>query len=218
MKIFQHIDTLAGQKSFVFSEIRLAQFYGIELDDFAHEVAKLSLWLAEHQMNLEFFKEFGRTSPSLPLQNGGNIVHGNATRLDWEKVCPKEEGDEIYILGNPPYLGFKMQDKSQKMIWSLYLIILKFIKLDYICCWFYLGAKFIFGINAKCAFVSTNSISQGEQVELLWSHILAKNIEIDFAHQSFKWLNNAKSNANVIVVIIGLSNSTSNIKNYIMDI
>jgi hypothetical protein len=102
--------------SFAFSEIKLTQFYGIELDDFAHEVAILSLWLAEHQMNLEFYKAFGRTSPSLPLQNGGNIVHGNATRLDWEEVCPKNVGDEIYILGNPPYLVLENKIKNKKKI------------------------------------------------------------------------------------------------------
>ena len=213
IKIFKQIDILAKQKSFTFSEIRLAQFYGIELDDFAHEVAKLSLWLAEHQMNLEFFKEFGRTAPALPLQNGGNIVHGNATRLNWEEVCPKEDGDEIYILGNPPYLGFKMQDEFQKEdMFNVFTHLKNYKKLDYISCWFYKGAKYIKNINAKCAFVSTNSTNQGEQVELLWSHILDKNIEIDFAHQSFKWLNNAKSNANVTVVIVGLRNVSSNQK------
>ena len=207
MKIFQRIDILAGQKSFVFSEIRLAQFYGIELDDFAHEVAKLSLWLAEHQMNMLFKIKFDRTAPSLPLQNGGNIVHGNATRLDWEKVCPKEEEDEIYILGNPPYLGSSMQNKEQKED-KAYVFegIKNFKNLDYIACWFYLGAKYIKNIDAKFAFVSTNSISQGEQVAMLWSHIFDKDIEIFFAIPSFKWQNNAKSNANVIVAIIGLRN------------
>ncbi|MCK4442399.1 MAG: class I SAM-dependent DNA methyltransferase, partial [Sulfurovaceae bacterium] len=148
MKILKQIDILARQKSFVFSEILLSQFYGIELDDFAHEVAKLSLWLAEHQMNLEFFKEFGRISPSLPLQNGGNIVHGNATRLDWEKVCPKEEGDEIYILGNPPYLGSRNQNIEQKEDMK-YVFVKDYKSLDYIACWFYLGANYIRNINSK---------------------------------------------------------------------
>jgi len=114
MSILKRIDTLSAQQSFVFSEIKLTQFYGVELDDFAHEVAMLSLWLAEHQMNLEFYKAFGRTSPSLPLHDGGQIVHGNATRVNWEEVCPKNEGDEIYILGNPPYLGSYLQNETQK--------------------------------------------------------------------------------------------------------
>ena len=108
MKIFKATNSLA------FSGISLGNFYGIELDDFAHEVAILSLWLAEHQMNQLFFKEFGRTKPALPLTETGNIVQGNACRLDWETVCPKKQGDEIYILGNPPYLGSSMQSKEQK--------------------------------------------------------------------------------------------------------
>lgn len=96
------------------SKIELIQFYGIELDDFAHEVALLSLWIAEHQMNKIFYDEFGQTAPSLPLKSSGNIVQGNATRLDWAEVCPKNDGDEIYVLGNPPYLGARLQSKEQK--------------------------------------------------------------------------------------------------------
>jgi len=207
MAILKQIDILARQKSFVFSDIRLSQFYGIELDDFAHEVAKLSLWLAEHQMNLDFFKEFGRTAPSLPLQEGGVIVHGNATRLDWEEVCPKEEDDEIYILGNPPYLGARMQDKEQKEDMKLVFEGRKEYKdSDYIACWFIKGAKYIIDFNAKYAFVSTNSVTQGEQVAYYWADILDLGLEIDFAYQSFKWKNNAKGNAGVIVVIIGVRN------------
>ena len=95
----------------------------------------LSLWLAEHQMNLEFYKAFGRTTPSLPLQEGGNIICGNATRLDWEEVCPKNEGDEIYILGNPPYLGSRNQEKSQKEDME-FVFIKDYKSLDYIACWF----------------------------------------------------------------------------------
>lgn len=210
MKIFKQIDLISGQRSFVFSEIKLSQFYGIELDDFAHEVAILSLWLAEHQMNLEFFREFGRTSPTLPLHQGGNIVQGNATRLNWEEVCPKEVGDEIYILGNPPYVGARLQDKLQKEDMKIVFQTLKGLNsLDYIACWFELGARYIRGYGAKFAFVSTNSIAQGEQVGILWPVILQANLEICFAHKSFKWANNAKSNAGVSVAIIGLRNQSN---------
>ncbi|MBL1244310.1 MAG: class I SAM-dependent DNA methyltransferase [Sulfurimonas sp.] len=213
MKILKAIDDLSPQRSFAFSEIKLTQFYGIELDDFAHEVAILSLWLAEHQMNLEFYKAFGRTSPSLPLQDGGNIVYGNATRIDWGSVCPKVTGDEIYILGNPPYLGARLQDKTQKEDMKIVFNGIKgYNNLDYIACWFYKGANYIKNTDAKCALVSTNSISQGEQVGILWTHILNKNIEIDFAYKSFKWQNNAKGNAKVIVAIIGLRNISNNSK------
>jgi len=217
MKILAQIDTLSKQKSFVFSEIKLTQFYGIELDDFAHEVAILSLWLAEHQMNLEFYKAFGRTAPSLPLQDGGNIVHGNATRIDWESVCPKEDGDEIYVLGNPPYLGARNQNKEQKSdLDFVFKGFKKYKDLDYISCWFYKATEYIEKTNASIAFVSTNSIIQGEQVSLLWPYIFQKKIEISFAHKAFKWENNAKKNAAVIVVIIGLQNHSNKYK-YLYD-
>lgn len=215
MSILQRIDSLSKERSFQFSEIKLTQFYGIELDDFAHEVAMLSLWLAEHQMNLEFYKAFGRTTPSLPLQNGGNIVQGNATRIDWEEVCPKNSDDEIYILGNPPYQGSRKQSKEQKEDLAFVLGRLSNYKnLDYIACWFYLGSQYIRGINAKISLVSTNSLCQGEQVDMIWSYILNLGVEIFFAYQSFKWKNNAKDNAGVSVVIIGLRN-ISNTSKYI---
>ena len=191
--------------------IKLNQFYGIELDDFAHEVAILSLWLAEHQMNQEFKKLFGNCTPTLPLKDGGNIVCGNATRLDWEDVCPKNEQDEVYILGNPPYLGSRNQKNEQKEDMK-YVFNKDYKSLDYIACWFYKGAKYIKNSNSKLAFVSTNSISQGEQVALLWQRVLKDDLEICFAHQSFKWSNNAKANAGVTVVIIGLSNTNTKIK------
>ncbi|TCK82903.1 class I SAM-dependent DNA methyltransferase [Albibacterium bauzanense] len=210
MKIIKQIDKLTGQQSMSFSRISLNQFYGIELDDFAHEIASLSLWLAEHQMNVAFFNEFGRSTPALPLKDAGEIVHGNATRLDWEDVCPKTDKDEIYLLGNPPYKGFSQQDKSQKE--DLFRILNSKTKLDYIACWFIKGAEYILNFNIKMAFVSTNSICQGEQATLLWADILKKNVEINFAFQSFKWANNAKSKAAVICVIVGLRNISKEIK------
>lgn len=193
--------------------IKLSQFYGIELDDFAHEVAILSLWLTEHQMNMEFKKEFGDCTPTLPLKDGGNIVQGNATRLEWDEVCPKEDGDEIYVLGNPPFEGARKQKPRQKEDMKIVFDGIKgFNNLDYVSCWFYIGVKYIKNINAKVAFVSTNSITQGEQVSLLWSNILDDLIEIDFAYKSFKWKNNAKDNAKVVVIIVGLRNKSNEIK------
>ena len=205
MLIFKELGT------FAFSEINLGNFYGIELDDFAHEVATLSLWLAEHQMNQAFMREFGRAKPALPLQETGNIVQGNACRIDWETVCPKNEGDEIYILGNPPYLGSRRQDEVQKE--DLKLIFNdEFKSIDYIAAWFLKGSNFIKEKNSKCAFVSTNSICQGEQVSMIWKKVLNENVEIAFAHKDFKWSNNAKSNAAVIVIIVGLQNKSNNKK------
>lgn len=201
MKIFKELNEMA------LSNISLNQFYGIELDDFAHEVAILSLWLAEHQMNQVFFKEFGRSKPALPLTSAGNIVHGNATRLDWEVVCPKFKEDEIYILGNPPFLGARNQNEEQKYDMSIALQDLTGRNsLDYIASWFYLGAKYIKDSNIKCAFVSTNSICQGQQIDLFWPHIFSKGIEIGFAYEAFRWTNNAKNAAVVAVVIVGLRN------------
>lgn len=194
--------------------IKLSQFYGIELDDFAHEVAILSLWLAEHQMNQEFKKLFGNCTPTLPLKDSGNIICGNATRLDWEEVCPKNEADEIYIFGNPPYLGYSLQNSEQKNeIESLFSSVTnRFKELDYISCWFYKGTMYIKEFNSKMALVTTNSINQGEQVSMLWSLIFSNKIEIGFAYKSFKWTNNAKANAAVIVSILGLRNKNTQAK------
>ena len=202
--------SLFGGQSFV-SNIKLSQFYGIEIKDFAHEMAILSLWLAEHQMNLYFDEKlegFGKSEPILPLKQAGNIVAGNAARINWEEVCPKNEGDEIYIIGNPPYLGSRNQDAEQKA--DMEFVFRKDYKsLDYVSIWFYKGAKFIRNCNAQLAFVSTNSVCQGLLVALTWPRILNENIEISFAHQSFKWTNNAIGNAGVTVIIVGLRNKST---------
>lgn len=224
IKIWQQIDENRknSKKSYqtetVFTNIQLSQFYGIELDDFAHEMAILSLWLAEHQMNKTFVDElfdFGRAKPILPLKEAGHITQGNATRIDWIIACPIDLADEVYILGNPPYLGARLQDEEQKKDMNVvFNKINGYNNMDYIACWFYLGAKFIEGLNSKCAFVSTNSICQGEQVALIWPNILNDKIEIGFAVQSFKWTNNAKGNAGVTVIIVGLRN-ISNIQKHL---
>lgn len=219
MLIIQDIQALHGHQGSgsldlgteYLSMITLNHFYGIELDDFAHEVAILSLWLAEHQMNQAFFAAFGMSRPALPLMETGHIVHGNACRVDWEVVCPKEKDDEIYILGNPPYLGTRNQKKEHKYDVSFVLgKINKFKSLDYIVCWFYKASLYIYGINAKYSFVTTNSICQGDQVSVTWNAVLLNwRLEIAFAHQNFKWANNAKANAGVTVLILGVRNIKS---------
>jgi hypothetical protein len=208
MKIFKELNEMA------LSNISLNQFYGIELDDFAHEVAILSLWLAEHQMNQVFFKEFGRSKPALPLTSAGNIVQGNACRLDWEYVCPKVENHEIYVLGNPPYLGQKKQSLIQKNDLKLIFSSFKtnYKTLDYISCWFVKGANYI-DSNTRFAFVTTNSVSQGSHISLLWPHVLnGDENEIYFAHKDFPWTNNAKKRAAVICSIIGVRKKNLNPK------
>jgi hypothetical protein len=204
------MELFEAMNAFPVSRITVDQFYGIEIADFACETATLSLWLAEHQMNLEYQKRFKQSLTSLPLKDGAHIVCGNACRKNWEEVCPKNDGDEIYILGNPPYLGSSMQNKEQKQDLELLCTGFQNYKnLDYIACWFLRAADYIGNANVKSAFVSTNSITQGEQVGLLWPHIFSKGLELGFAHQSFKWANHAKGNAGVTCVIIGLRNKSA---------
>jgi hypothetical protein len=209
--ILEKITDLEGNALTIkWTEIQLSQFYGIEIDDFAHEMAILSLWLAEHQMNKVFEErlfDYGKSKPILPLKQAGQIKQGNATRVNWNSVCPIEASNEVYIIGNPPYLGYSRQDENQKEDMKIvFSRVNNYKKLDYIACWFYKGTNYIQNTKAKYAFVTTNSITQGEQVALLWPLVLSKGQEIDFAHQSFKWINNAKGNAGVAVVIIGIRN------------
>ncbi|MFZ7187017.1 class I SAM-dependent DNA methyltransferase [Avibacterium avium] len=202
------------------SQIKISQFYGIEIDDFAHEIAILSLWLAEHQMNIIFEErlfEYAEVSSILPLKSVGNIQQGNATRVAWEKVCPISDTDETYVIGNPPYLGARYQkDEHREQIEDVLSDYENYKRLDYIVCWFHKASSYIQGKNARFAFVSTNSITQGEQVKPVWSRIFSQNLEIDFAYKSFKWTNNAKGNAGVTVVIIGIRNKSTNDK-YLFD-
>jgi len=190
------------------SVIKLSQFYGIELLDFPHEVAMLSLWLAEHQMNTKLNKDFGVNTRALPLKNITQIVCGNACRIDWNKVCPHTPEEEVFIFGNPPYLGSSKLESVQQDDRTIAIgKYNNYKKIDYIGIWFIKGAKYIKGTLAKCAFVSTNSICQGEMVEPLWTPIYNLNIVIDFAYTSFRWSNNAKYNAAVTCIIIGLTNN-----------
>lgn len=200
-----------GHQMMSYSGVSLNSFYGIEIDDFAHEIARLSLWLAQHQMNQYFDGMFGIMKATLPLKESGKIVCANATRVDWNEVCPRSDqvGEyEIYVVGNPPYLGFLQQQSDHKKDMDLVLKTVDgYRKLDYISCWFFKSSEYITGFhNIKVAFVSTNSTSQGEQASIFWPNIFKLGVEIFFAHQSFKWQNNAKNNAGVTCVIIGLRN------------
>ena len=207
-----------GELEFIDSScITLGQFYGIELLDFPHEIAMLSMWLAEHQMNKKLHDDFHVNTRALPLHNITQIVCGNACRLDWNVVCPHTAEEEVFVFGNPPYLGARLQDEIQKADMEFAIgSALAYNNLDYISTWFYLGCNFISNNKAQLAFVTTNSICQGEQVSLLWSYILNKNVEISFAYHSFKWSNNAKYNAGVTCAIIGLRATSSAIK-YMFD-
>lgn len=206
MQIWEQIEKLNhGLREMPLSNITLSQFYGIELEEYAHETATLSLWLAEHQMNKAFETRFQAHVNPLPLRRSGNIVQGNACRIDWNSVCPHTPEEEVYIMGNPPYLGARLQNEQQKADMELALgAEIAFNNLDYIGSWFYLATKYIENSAARFAFVTTNSICQGEQVAILWKNLLHSKVEIFFAYSSFKWANNARYNAGVTVAIIGL--------------
>ncbi len=196
----------ASAALFEFSEIELESFFGIEIDDFAHEVAMLSLWLAKHQMNVEFRELFGAEIPLIPLRDAGSIICGNATSLAWEEVCPKGGGGELYVIGNPPYTGSSLQTAEQKAEFVEFFGTKKYLKnLDYIALWFLKGARYIADGHAQLAFVSTNSVSQGDHVGLMWPLIYGAGVEVAFAYQSFAWTNHARGRAGVTCVIIGLS-------------
>lgn len=215
IKIWQAMREL-GYNELPLSNISLQQFYGIEIDDFACDTTILSLWLAEHQMNIKFEKAFFIRPNALPLRPSGHIVCGNACRLDWDEVCPHTADEEVYVMGNPPYVGSSLQDDYQKEDMSyVFSKVNGWKNLDYISCWFYLGAMYIHTTKTKCAFVSTNSICQGEQVLLLWKPVLALEINIAFAYKSFKWKNNAKNHAGVTCTIIGIEYK-KNIENYLI--
>ena len=201
-----------------FTNIQLTQFYGIEIDEYACDTATLSLWLAEHQMNNQFREELGTAPNPLPLRPSGHIVCGNACTIDWNTVCPHTKDEEVYVMGNPPYLGTRNQEEWHKDDMNNTFGYVQHGMLDYIGCWFYNGAKYMLHhLNAKCAFVSTNSITQGVQVQMMWNPIFAMGMEILFAHKSFMWSNNAKNNAGVSCVIIGFGNARPLNKKYIYD-
>jgi hypothetical protein len=204
-QILQRLSVLDpnAQGLFSLSIVKLENFCGIEIDDFAHEIAILSLWLAKHQMNVEFRELFGVEISLIPLRDTGNIVCENATRVSWSDVLKTDEGDEAYITGNPPYLGSRNQNQEQKA--DLKLHHPRYKSLDYVCSWIILSAQLVAADKATAAgLVATNSVTQGEQVGLLWPGILKMGVELAFAHRSFKWSNDAKGGAGVACVVLGL--------------
>lgn len=213
IEIMQRILELNPGQIFM-TNIDITNFYGIEIKHFAHEVAMLSLWLAEHQMNSVFQEELAGAAsitPIIPLKKLQNIHQGNAARLDWEEVCPYHEGDEIYIIGNPPYMGSRIQEKEQKDDME-YVFTKDYKSMDYIAIWFYKAARYIEGTKAKYAFVTTSSINEGIAVALTWPRVLGGKLEIFFAYKPFKWVNSAKGNAGVTVSIVGVRNKSDDPK------
>lgn len=189
--------------------VSIGQFYGIEINDFAVTVAKTALWIAESQMMQETEKLVRHTLDFLPLRSYANIVEGNALQMDWERVVPKRELD--YIMGNPPFVGHQWRTKEQAVdLESVCKDIPKCGKLDYVCGWYVKAADYMQGTQIHAAFVSTNSISQGESVGILWKPLFTeKHLTIEFAYRTFVWTSEAKDKAAVHCVIVGFTCGTA---------
>jgi hypothetical protein len=180
-------------------------FYGIELEEFPVQIARVALWLVDHQMNVKTSKELGHYEVRLPLKKAPNIMIGNALRTDWNRFLPRDQVS--YVLGNPPYAGKKRRNKDQvaDMDMTMKGKVENYGVLDYVACWYIKALDYIKGTTAKVAFVSTNAITHGEQVAVLWSYLLGEGVRIHFAHRSFTWTSDAKGTAAVTVVIIGFA-------------
>ncbi|GHU13691.1 methylase [Spirochaetia bacterium] len=186
-------------------KVNVNQFYGIEIEEFPAQIAQVAMWLVDHQMNMQVSETFGTYFVRIPLTAAASIHNQNALTTDWESVVPKSELS--YILGNPPFLGASVMGKTQKNeLENVFNNLKGCDSLDYVTCWYKKAAQYIQNTNIEVAFVSTNSICQGEQVPLLWPELLVKhNIKINFAHQTFKWSNEARGKAAVYCIIIGFS-------------
>lgn len=191
------------------SRIDVDSFYGIELEDFPAQIATVALWLTDHQANMRLSAEFGLSYARLPLRRTPHILQANALRINWRTLV-STDGNEtettLYLLGNPPFVGKKARNASQNQDMELVCDGMKdYGVLDYVCAWYVKAADFIQGTRIKAAFVSTNSITQGEQVGVLWSYLFEQDVKIHFAHRTFKWNNEARGKAAVHCVIIGFA-------------
>ena len=207
-RILQRLAEIDSSKGALFAEsrINLEHFYGIEIDDFAHDIAKLSLWFAKHQMNQEFDDLFGIERPLIPLTETGAIVCDNAARADWAEVCPPTQ--TTFLCGNPPYQGSKKQTKAQKADMATYFGTEKYERnLDYISLWFFKASDWL-DKGARAGLVSTNSVVQGQHAGLLWPPIFETS-HIAFAVSDFLWSNGAPGSAGVTCIVVGLANRDS---------
>lgn len=184
--------------------VSIQQFYGIEINDFAATVAKTALWIAESQMMKQTEDIVHMNLDFLPLKSYVNIVEGNALRLDWAEVVPKDKLD--YIMGNPPFVGARLMGADQKADVNAVFPGWKNVgNLDYVCCWYKKAADLMKDTHIRTALVSTNSVTQGECVALLWKPLFEMGVHIDFAHRTFRWDSEASSKAHVHCVIVGFS-------------
>lgn len=210
LRVLKHGQITFGDANWNPIQVSISQFYGIEINDFAVTVAKTALWIAESQMLKETEKIVLMHLDFLPLKSYTNIIEGNALRIDWEDVVPKNELN--YIMGNPPFVGYSLQSKSQKEdILSIYVDekgkpYKTAGKIDYVSGWYWKAAQLMQGTAIRTAFVSTNSITQGEQVAGVWKPLYERfDIHIDFAYRTFIWDSEASLKAHVHCVIVGFS-------------
>lgn len=202
LDLLYHGQTLMAGGEFI--KVSIGQFYGIEINDFAVTVARTALWIAESQMMKETEDIINRTLDFLPLRSYANITEGNALRLDWEDVVPKEKLN--YIMGNPPFVGARMMSAAQKDDVNTTFPNWKNAgNLDYVSCWYKKAVELMEGTSIRSALVSTNSITQGEAVANLWKPLFDAGVHIDFAHRTFRWDSEAKIKAHVHCVIVGFS-------------
>lgn len=200
----------------LYQQVRVEQVAGIEVEEFAARIAEVALWLMDHQLNLALSARFDQRYVRLPLTGGARIVNDNALRVNWENEFPGLD----YIVGNPPFVGYHLQTKEQKADISQVFASTKAAGLlDFSAAWFRKSAEYIQGNPAtEAALVTTNSVSQGEQVGLLWGDLISNfNTEITFAHRSFKWSNEARGNAQVYCVIVGFGSKGGAKRHFIFD-
>lgn len=201
---------LDGQMMFDIDPIKvnISQFYGIEINDFAVTVAKTALWIAEAQMLQETEKIVERTIPFLPLKSYANIIEGNSLHIDWENVVPKDKLS--YIMGNPPFVGARMMNEAQKNdVFSIFDGVKSNGNIDYVSCWYQKATNMMKNTTITTALVSTNSITQGEQVAILWETLFKQDVHIDFAYRTFRWDSEASLKAQVHCIIVGFSIAAS---------
>jgi len=198
--LYQHAQQDSGMLPL--SLIDVDAFYGIEISEWPARIAEVAMWLMDHQMNIRLSGAFGEYFDRLPLKKSPTIVCGNALRLDWKKILPPDKCS--YVLGNPPFVGAMFMVPSQRADMTTASHNLKGVGvLDYVGAWYLVASEYIKGTQIRVGFVSTNSISQGEQAGILWSELFARNIKIHFAHRTFAWESEARGKAHVHVVIIG---------------
>lgn len=212
----------SDQRAFVqhYCRVNVDQFYGIEVEDFPCQIAHVGMWLVDHQMNERVAEHFGFNYARLPLKASATIVNENALRIDWNDVVPKEELN--YIMGNPPFVGYHLRNHEQQD--DMTLVFGKGFKkygvLDYVAAWYKKACDYMLNTKIESAFVSTNSISQGEQTAILWEPLMKENNTIiNFAHRTFRWGNEAKGKqATVLCVIIGFSDYKNKKEKKIFDL